>query len=127
MLTRHSFVRSVHLQVFLAAALYFWFAPIMHRSLVLGQTTPIMVLLLAAFYALARRGRSTISAIVLGAICLVKIPPLALVGVVAALGVTGGSMGIFEIMGMVMLIGIVVIGIVDSVHVDEGCVYKRDG
>ena len=70
--------------VLIALALYFWFAPIMHRSLVLGQTTPIMVLLLAAFYALARRGKSTISAIVLGAICLVKIPPLALVGVFLA-------------------------------------------
>jgi len=68
----------------IALALYFWFAPIMHRSLVLGQTTPIMVLLLAAFYALARRGRSTLSAIVLGSICLVKIPPLALVGVFLA-------------------------------------------
>jgi len=68
----------------IALALYFWFAPIMHRSLVLGQTTPIMVLLLAAFYALARRGRSTFSAIVLGSICLVKIPPLALVGVFLA-------------------------------------------
>jgi hypothetical protein len=70
--------------VLLAVALYFWFAPIMHRSLVLGQTTPIMVLLLAGFHALARRGRRNLSAGVLGSICLVKIPPLALLGVFLA-------------------------------------------
>ena len=65
----------------LAAAVYFAFAPIMHRSLVLGQTTPLMVLLLTVFYALASRGRSWLAGGVLGAIGLVKIPPLALVGV----------------------------------------------
>jgi hypothetical protein len=65
----------------LAAAVYFAFAPIMHRSLVLGQTTPVMVLLLAVFYALECRGRSWLAGGVLGAIALVKIPPLAIVGV----------------------------------------------
>jgi len=65
----------------LAAAVYFAFAPIMHRSLLLGQTTPLMVLLLAVSYALASRGRSWLAGGLLGAIGLVKIPPLALAGV----------------------------------------------
>jgi len=81
----------------LAVALYFWFAPIMHRSLVLGQTTPIMVVLLALFYALARARHTWLSSVVLGAICLVKIPPVALLGVFLArrrLRLVAGAVGV---------------------------------
>jgi len=58
------------------------------------------------------------------ALILVTVP-LAVPGVIWALAATGGSLGIFEIMGVVMMIGIVVnnaILIVDgfNVHVREG-------
>ena len=58
------------------------------------------------------------------ALILVTIP-LALIGVIWALAVAGGIFGIFEIMGIVMMVGIVVnnaILIMDqfNIHVSEG-------
>jgi hypothetical protein len=68
----------------LATALYFAYSPIMHRSLVLGQTTPVMVLLLAGVVALIGAGKPSAGGAVLGVVGLVKIPPVALVGVFLA-------------------------------------------
>lgn len=50
-----------------------------HVSLRHGQTTPLVLALLAGYLAAARAGKDVASGVLLGAACLVKFPPLALV------------------------------------------------
>lgn len=69
---------------FLPALIFLAYAPLMHRCLVLGQTTPLAVLLLALCVFLLLRGRNIGAGVALGALCALKIPPLLLLGVFAA-------------------------------------------
>ncbi len=55
------------------------FAPVLERSLAQGQSTPLVVLLLALFHLLHREGWRRTAGALLGVACLVKIPPLVLV------------------------------------------------
>lgn len=65
------------------ALVFFCFGPVMRRCLSLGQTTPLLVLLFAVVYLLARAGRERSAGALLGFICLVKIPPLLLLPLLA--------------------------------------------
>jgi hypothetical protein len=65
------------------ALVFFSFAPVMRRCLSLGQTTPLMVLLFVGVYLLAREGRHRLAGGLLGFICLIKIPPLLLLPLLA--------------------------------------------
>jgi hypothetical protein len=69
---------------FLPALIFLAYAPIMHRCLVLGQTTPLAVMLLAICVFLLLRGHNIGAGLALGALCALKIPPLLLLGVFAA-------------------------------------------
>lgn len=60
------------------ALVFFSFGPVMRRCLMLGQTTPLMVLLFGVVYLLARRQRDRLAGLVLGVVCVIKIPPLLL-------------------------------------------------
>ena len=62
----------------LVALVLFAFAPVLRRCLVLGQTTPMMVLLLACFVLAVRAGGQRTAGVLLGTICTIKIPPLVL-------------------------------------------------
>ena len=64
----------------LASAIFVCFAPLLRRSLVQGQTTPMMVLLLAAIWFLCRAGRNRTGGLLLGIVCTIKIPPVLLAG-----------------------------------------------
>jgi hypothetical protein len=68
----------------LAGAILLCFAPVLRRCLVLGQTTPMLVLLLACAYAAMRAGRPRLAGVLLGFVCLWKIPPVLLIAVFAA-------------------------------------------
>lgn len=65
------------------ALVFFCFAPVMRRCLSLGQTTPLLVLVFAAVYLLARAGWERSAGALLGFVCLVKIPPLLLLPLLA--------------------------------------------
>ena len=67
------------LRAALALAVMLCFAPVLRRCLVLGQSTPVVVLLLALFHLAAREGYRKLGGALLGLACLVKIPPLLLV------------------------------------------------
>lgn len=69
---------------FLPALIFLAYAPLMHRCLVLGQTTPLATTLLAICVFLLLRGRNIGAGVALGALCALKIPPLLLLGVFAA-------------------------------------------
>lgn len=58
-----------------AGAIYLSFAPVMRRCLELGQTTPMMVFVLALVLFFARSGATRIAGALLGLICVIKIPP----------------------------------------------------
>ena len=62
-----------------AVSVFLAFAPVMRRCLVLGQTTPLMLLLFAGFYVACRRGRPRLGGALLGAVCVFKIPPMLLI------------------------------------------------
>jgi hypothetical protein len=62
-----------------AGAVYLCFAPVARHSLELGQTTPLVALLLAAFPLLHGAGFRRSAGALLGLACLIKIPPLLLV------------------------------------------------
>ncbi len=66
------------LRLAIVALVFFSFGPVMRRCLMLGQTTPLMVLLFAVVYLLAREHRDRLAGLVLGVICAIKIPPLLL-------------------------------------------------
>lgn len=68
------------------ALVFFAFAPVMRRCLSLGQTTPLMVLLFGVVYVLARFDWQRTAGGLLGLICLVKIPPLLLIPLLALRG-----------------------------------------
>lgn len=68
----------------LAGAVFLGFAPVMRRCLDLGQSTPLVVLALAAMYLLARERQRACAGAMLGLACLVKIPPTLLLGVFLA-------------------------------------------
>ncbi len=70
-------------QVAVVALVFFSFGPVMRRCLSLGQTTPLMLLLFAFVYLLARAGRDRWAGVLLGFICLIKIPPLLLLPLLA--------------------------------------------
>ncbi len=70
-------------QLLVVAAIFFAFGPVMRRCLVLGQTTPLMVLAFALVYLLLKRGRDSLAGALLGLVCLVKIPPLLLLPLLA--------------------------------------------
>jgi hypothetical protein len=67
-----------------AGAIFLCFAPVMRRALVLGQTTPLMTLLLALTLLLFRQGLHRSAGALLGFVCLIKIPPVLLVALFAA-------------------------------------------
>lgn len=67
----------------LAGAIFVCFAPVLRRCLELGQTTPTMALLVAVVWLLSRAGRPRLAGLVLGFVCLIKIPPLVWVGIFA--------------------------------------------
>jgi len=71
-------------EVFLSALIFLTYAPLMHRSLFLGQTTPFAVMLLAICVFLLLRERNIGAGIALGVLCSLKIPPLLILGVFAA-------------------------------------------
>jgi hypothetical protein len=62
----------------LATVVFLAFAPVMRRCLTLGQTTPLLVLSLCAVYLLMRAGWERTAGILLGVICVIKIPPMLL-------------------------------------------------
>jgi hypothetical protein len=66
-----------------AGAVFLCFAPLLRHCLDLGQTTPLAVLLLAGVWCLLRAGRPRTAGLVLGGLCLLKIPPLLLLPVFA--------------------------------------------
>jgi hypothetical protein len=68
----------------LAGIIFFAFGPLMLRCLMLGQTTPIMVLLFALAYLSARAGWTRTGGGLLGLICSIKIPPILIVGLLAS-------------------------------------------
>lgn len=67
----------------LAGAVFWCFAPMLRRCLVLGQTTPMMLLGVTGVWLLCRAGRPRLGGLLLGGVCLVKIPPLLWVGIFA--------------------------------------------
>lgn len=67
----------------LASLIFLAFAPVMRRCLVLGQTTPLMLLSFTGFYLLCRSGWPRTAGTILGLICLIKIPPILIVGLMA--------------------------------------------
>ena len=67
----------------LASLIFLAFAPVMRRCLVLGQTTPLMLLAFTGFYWLCRSGWSRSAGALLGLVCLIKIPPILIVGLLA--------------------------------------------
>jgi hypothetical protein len=76
----------------LVALVFFAFAPVMRRCLALGQTTPLLVVVFALVYLLAREGRGRWAGLLLGFVCGIKIPPLLLLPLLALrrrLGMTG--------------------------------------
>jgi hypothetical protein len=64
----------------LASAIFVCFAPLLRRSLIQGQTTPMMLLLLAAVWLLCRARWNRTAGLLLGLVCAIKIPPLLLAG-----------------------------------------------
>jgi len=64
--------------------IYLAFAPVLRRCLELGQTTPMVVLLFALLTLAARAGFERVAGVVLGFVCLVKIPPNLLIVLLAA-------------------------------------------
>jgi hypothetical protein len=62
-----------------AGSIYLSFAPLLRRCLDLGQTTPLMVLLFALVFMAARQGMARLAGCLLGFICVIKIPPNALI------------------------------------------------
>jgi len=67
-----------------AVAILLCFAPVARRSLVLGQSTPLVVLLLALFQLAHHEGWRKLGGALLGLACLVKIPPLLWIAGLAA-------------------------------------------
>ena len=63
----------------LAGIIFLSFAPILRRCLALGQTTPMMVLLFALIYVSIREGHRRSAGLLLGVLCLIKIPPMLLI------------------------------------------------
>ncbi len=63
-----------------AIVLTIWaaFIPTLHRCLVLGQSTPMLVFVFALFYLACIAGRVRTAGGLLGVICLMKIPPMLL-------------------------------------------------
>ncbi len=59
----------------LAGGIFLLFAPILHRCLALGQTTPMMVCLFALVYLSYRKPMRRLAGALLGIICVIKIPP----------------------------------------------------
>jgi alpha-1,2-mannosyltransferase len=62
----------------LVALVFFAFAPVMRRCLTLGQTTPLLVMLFCVVYLLVRAGYERSGGLLLGLICVIKIPPMLL-------------------------------------------------
>ncbi len=58
-----------------AGAIFLCFAPLLRRCLDLGQTTPMVVLLFALVFLAARSGMERLAGLLLGFICVIKIPP----------------------------------------------------
>ncbi|MDP6977371.1 MAG: glycosyltransferase family 87 protein [Myxococcota bacterium] len=69
-----------------AVLLTIWaaFIPTLHRCLVLGQSTPMLVFVFALFYLACRYGRKGLGGVLLGVVCLMKIPPMLLLPLLAA-------------------------------------------
>ncbi len=68
-----------------AVVLTIWaaFIPTLHRCLVLGQSTPMLVFVFALFYLACREGRKPVAGVLLGVVCLMKIPPMLLLPLLA--------------------------------------------
>ena len=66
-------------RAFVVGAVLACFAPVLDRTLALGQSTPFVALLLVLFHLLHREGWRRTAGALLGFACLVKIPPLVLV------------------------------------------------
>jgi hypothetical protein len=67
----------------LAGMIFLCFAPLLRRCLVLGQTTPLMVLVFSLVFVAARSGMARLAGCLLGIICVIKIPPNALIPLLA--------------------------------------------
>jgi hypothetical protein len=67
----------------LAGAIFLPFAPLLRRCLALGQTTPMMVLVFALVWLVYREGWPRLTGGLLGFICVVKIPPMLLLPLLA--------------------------------------------
>jgi hypothetical protein len=67
----------------LAGAIFLAFAPVLRRCLALGQTTPMMVLLFALLWLVYRESWPRVTGGLLGFICVVKIPPMLLLPLLA--------------------------------------------
>lgn len=67
----------------LAGAVFLCFGPVLRRCLVLGQTTPMVLLGMVGVWLLCRAQRPRLAGLLLGAVCLVKIPPLVWVAIFA--------------------------------------------
>ncbi len=84
-------------KVVLAALVFASFAPVLRRCLVLGQTTPMLVLLFALIYWLIRAGWLRVAGSLLGLLCLIKIPPMLLLPLLLArrrFAVAGPAFGV---------------------------------
>ncbi len=68
----------------LAVGVFLAFAPVLRRCLELGQTTPLVLLMVASMWIASRAGRPRAAGLALGLVCLVKIPPLLWVALFAA-------------------------------------------
>lgn len=67
-------------RVLAATVVFLAFAPVMRRCLVQGQTTPIMLLLMTGSWLLLHARRSKAAGVLMGVVCIIKIPPMLLVG-----------------------------------------------
>lgn len=80
----HRFFAPLTLPKFaLASVIFVSFAPLLRRCLVLGQTTPLMMLLFALVLLWVRSGLPRLAGTVLGVICTIKIPPILLIVLLA--------------------------------------------
>lgn len=83
-----------------ALVLSIWaaFIPTLHRCLVLGQSTPMLVFVFALFVLTVQAGRLRGAGALLGVICLMKIPPMLLLPLLALrrrTGIAGIAFGIW--------------------------------
>lgn len=80
---RRFFASPIWIPTAATSAIYLCFTPLLLRCLDLGQTTPMMVLLFSILLFAARSGWVRLSGLLLGMICVIKIPPNLLIVLLA--------------------------------------------